>query len=159
MKKFTFLLFLISLPICFSSFAQEKKASLEDLNFLTGFWVGDGFGGVSEEMWSPLSGGRITGTYKHIMDDKTTFMEYLDISMVNDTIKLRLKHFSSDFVGWEEKEDNVSFALLSTSPNKAVFKGLTYELISEDRLKITLAMKDKEGKVNFEIFNMKKINL
>ena len=139
MKKAILYLFMITFSV--TSFAQDKKPKLEDLNFLTGFWIGDGFGGVSEEMWSPASGGSVTGTFKHIMNGKTTFMEFMDISVVNDTIRLQLKHFNPDLVGWEDKKDNVSFTLLSTSPNKAIFKGLTYELISEDELKITLKMK------------------
>ncbi|UXX78376.1 DUF6265 family protein [Reichenbachiella carrageenanivorans] len=139
--------------------AQDKQPSIDDLNFLRGYWVGDGFGGVSEECWMPPSLGRMNGIFKHMADGQTTFMEFMDISEVNDTLRLRLKHFNPDMTGWEEKGDYVTFTLESVAPNKAIFKGLTYELIDPNYLKISLKLRQKDGSINTEVFNMRRKTL
>lgn len=142
--------------LCLQANAQENQPTIDDLNFLRGYWVGDGFGGVSEEVWMPASLGRMNGIYKHMKDDQTTFMEFMDISTVNDTIRLRLKHFNPDMTGWEEKDKYITFTLLSVEPNKAMFKGLTYELVDPNYLKVSLKLKQKDGSVNTEVFNFRR---
>ncbi|WP_422359518.1 DUF6265 family protein [Reichenbachiella sp.] len=144
---------------CFHANAQTNKPTMNDLNFLRGYWVGDGFGGVSEEVWMPASLGRMNGIYKHMKDDKTTFMEFMDISIVQDTIRLRLKHYNPDMTGWEEKDKYVTFTLESIEPNKAIFKGLTYELVDPNYLKVSLKLKQKDGSVNTEVFNFRRKTL
>lgn len=145
--------------LCFQSNAQDRKPTMDDLNFLNGYWVGDGFGGVSEEVWMPASLGRMNGIYKHMQDGQTTFMEFMDISEVSDTIRLRLKHFNPDMTGWEEKDKYVTFTLQSVAPNKALFKGLTYELVDPNYLKVSLKLKQKDGSVNTEVFNFSRKTL
>ncbi|SMD32424.1 hypothetical protein SAMN04488029_0769 [Reichenbachiella faecimaris] len=145
--------------LCLQANAQENKPTIDDLNFLRGYWVGDGFGGVSEEVWMPASLGRMNGIYKHMKDDQTTFMEFMDIFTVNDTIRLRLKHFNPDMTGWEEKDKYVTFTLQSVEPNKAIFKGLIYELVDPNYLKVSLKLKQKDGSVNTEVFNFRRKTL
>ena len=137
----------------------QTNPSIEDFSFMRGYWVGDGFGGISEEVWTPPIAGKMNGLYKHIKDGQTTFMEFMDISSVNDTIRLRLKHFTSEMIGWEEKDGFVTFTLESVEPNKATFKGLTYELVDPDYLKISLKLKQKDGSINTEVFNMRRKTL
>lgn len=144
---------------CTQVYAQDTQPSIEDLNFLQGYWVGDGFGGVSEEVWMPASLGRMNGIYKHMKDDKTTFMEFMDISTVEDTIRLRLKHFNPDMTGWEEKDKYITFTLESIEENKASFRGLTYELIDPNALRVSLKLKQRDGSVNTEVFNFKRKSL
>lgn len=143
----------------FQAHAQEQKPTIDNLNFMRGYWVGDGFGGISEEVWMPASLGRMNGIYKHMKDDQTTFMEFMDISMVNDTLRLRLKHFNPDMTGWEEKDKYITFTLKSIEPNKAVFGGLTYELVDPNYLKVSLILKQKDGSVNTEVFNFRRKTL
>lgn len=38
--------------------------------------------------------------------------------MVLDKTGLRLKHFAPDMVGWETKEDYVTFEMIDYTPNK-----------------------------------------
>ncbi len=145
--------------LCIQVSAQNANPSVEDLNFLQGYWIGDGFGGVSEEVWTPATLGRMNGFYKHMKDDQTTFMEFMDISTVNDTIRLRLKHFNPDMTGWEEKDKYVTFTLESLEPNKAIFKGLTYELVDPNYLKVSLKLKQKDGSTRIEVFNFRRKTL
>lgn len=144
---------------CTQVYAQDTQPSIDDLNFLQGYWVGDGFGGVSEEVWMPASLGRMNGIYKHMKDDKTTFMEFMDISTVEDTIRLRLKHFNPNMTGWEEKDKYITFTLESIEESKASFRGLTYELIDPNALRVSLKLKQRDGSVNTEVFNFKRKSL
>ena len=62
------LITLIFLPIIIGQVNTEennpKKYPLENLNWMVGHWQGEAFGGVCEEIWSPPSGGSMTGTFK-----------------------------------------------------------------------------------------------
>lgn len=151
-------LFIIIIFTSFSTFAQNEE-QLEKLSFLTGYWVGDGFGGISEEFWTPANNGVITGLYRHFGDNQLTFSEFIQISTINDTLALRLKHFHPNLIGWESKEDYITFNLKSIETNKAVFGGLTYELIDPKHLKIELKLKRKDGTTYVETFNMTKQEL
>ena len=141
------------------SVKAQTTSQIEQLDFLAGYWIGDGFGGVSEEIWTPSSNGIITGLYRHFSDGKLNFSEFIQISSINDTLALRLKHFHPNLIGWEEKEDFVTFKLKSIEKNKAVFGGLTYELLDPNHLKIQLTMRKKDGSKFVETFNMVKKQL
>ncbi len=145
---------LFSLPPL--SMAQEKSVSIEDFAFLQGLWVGTGFGGVSEEMWMPASDGSMFGIFKQSSEAGITFTEFMEITQVADEFVLRLKHFNPDFTGWEEKGENVTFRLQSVAPNQAVFNGLSYTLVDENHLRIELRLRDGNGNVNTEVFDLRK---
>ena len=147
---------LLSTVFCFSlaSQADDPEVSIDDFAFLTGFWVGDGFGGVSEEMWMPPSGDRMFGIFKQSNDGALQFTEFIEIVEESGGWILRLKHFNPDFSGWETKDDHVTFALRSVADNKAVFAGLSYELVEKDRLRIELRLRQDDGSVNTAVFNL-----
>lgn len=155
MKTTTLILAII---LCFALVIESKsqeKISINQFAWLTGHWVGDGFGGVSEEVWSQPMGGAMIGTYRHLSEGKNNFYEFMQINEENGSIKLRLKHFNPDMKGWEEKEDFVDFPFISVEEGKAVFKGLIYELVNENSMKISLELHNKE-KTWTEVFNFKR---
>ena len=47
-----------------NALTQADTPTISDFAFLTGFWKGAGFGGVSEEMWMPPAVGRMFGIFK-----------------------------------------------------------------------------------------------
>lgn len=55
--------------------------------------------------------------------------------------------------GWEEKDDHVTFSLVSVSGNKTVFGGLGYELITADQLRVELKLGQSDGSLNTEVFS------
>lgn len=144
----------LCLSLLLTSPAYTQQPSLQDLAFLTGYWKGSGFGGISEEVWMPPSGGRMFGIFKQSTDNKLEFTEMIEIISEPDGIVLRLKHFHPDFSGWEEKDDYISFPLLHTEPNKAEFRGLVYELVSPDQLKITLQLQESDGTRSEALFEL-----
>lgn len=146
-RYLSFLILIVSSTLCHS---QDSP-----FDWLEGRWVGDGFGGSSEEVWSaPSDDGIVMGMYRHLKADGS--LNFYEMFLLDST-GLRLKHFTPDFVGWEEKSDYLTFEMVEISEKKISLKGLTYELVGEDEMKISLKM-NYNGKIETEVFNMKKIN-
>lgn len=131
----------------------KKKFDINNYAWLAGSWIGDGFGGMSEEMWSsPSADGKMMGVYRHHKGDGSlNFYEFL----VLDSTGLRLKHFTPDLVGWETKEDYVTFEMVSFSENMIELKGLVFELKNPNEMQIRLRMRYGE-EIRTEVFNMKR---
>lgn len=133
----------------------ETTFDIEDYSWLAGRWTGDGFGGTSEELWSPPQNGVMMGVYRHHdKDGKLVFYEFLTL----DKTGMKLKHFNADMTSWETKEDFVSFGMVEAKPGKLVLKGLVFEKTSETTMEIKLRMRDDNG-VRTEVFHMKRAPL
>ncbi len=132
------------------------KATMAEVEWLAGSWLGSGLGGVSEEIWSKPQGGVMMGVYRLIVKDKPVFYEMMMLVEQEGTIVLRLKHFHPNFVGWEEKDKTVDFKFVSKNGNRINFSGLTFERVDDKNLRIYLALKQKDGSVREELFTMKR---
>ena len=131
-------------------------ATLKDLNWLIGRWLGSGLGGVSEETWSAPASGAMMGMYRLVVGGKVSFYEFMNLSEENGSLVLKLKHFNADLTGWEEKDRFVSFRLAKLTATEAWFGGLTFRRVGEDRLQIYLALRDRDGTVREEEFRMER---
>ena len=149
MKKFI-LLFSSLLFISSVGFSQEQYPYA----WLAGNWIGDGFGGTSEEIWTqPDASGTMIGNYRHHKGDGSiNFYEF----MVLDSTGLRLKHFNPDMMGWETKEDFVHFKFIEFTNDKIVLKGLVFERTSDQTMEIRLDMRMNDGSLRTEVFKMKR---
>ncbi len=152
MKKLILSCCLIMLPLLAE--AEENSVSIEDFAFLQGYWKGEGFGGTSEEMWMPPADGSMFGIFKQSSDGELQFTEFMEIGEVDGAFVLRLKHFNPDFSGWEDKESYVTFAFESAAENRATFNGLSYELVAADQLQVKLLLRQSDGKLSTEVFNL-----
>lgn len=126
--------------------APEKApaASIEDLAWLTGRWLGEGFGGTLEETWNPPMGGSMVATFRMIAEGKTSFYEICLLSAEANSLVYKVKHFNPDLTGWEEKGDYISFPLVKIEPNTVYFHGLTM-ILDGNTCTHYLAMKQKDG--------------
>lgn len=134
-----------------TSKSEVKPFNIDDYTWLTGSWIGDGFGGVSEEVWAAPADGTMMGMYRHVKDGKLVFYEFLLL----DKDGMRLKHFTPELKAWETKEEMVTFPMVEYSANKLVLKGLTFERKSDTEMEIRLKMKTGD-KVETEVFKMKR---
>lgn len=134
------------------TFAEDELVTIEDFAFLSGYWVGTGMGGDSEEVWMPPVDGRMLGIFKQSSDGELIFSEYMEIVAVENSFVLRLKHFNPDFSGWEEKDDYLTFPFREVEKDKAVFGGLSYELTAPNELRIELQMRGSDGSSSVEVF-------
>ena len=126
--------------------AQENaaQATISDFHWMAGRWEGTGFGGWVEENWNPAVGGTMIGSYRLVKDSKPDFYEFLALVPDGESITYRVKHFTPDLVGWEEKDATVDFPLVKVEHNVAYFSGLTVKR-DGDNLTHHLALKGKDG--------------
>ena len=169
MYKSSFLL-LFCLAIIFSNMAQEKftntikfeetmrspKASLKDVSWISGYWRGEAFGGITEEVWTDPLGNSMMFSFKLVVAGKITFYELGGITEINNTLLMQLKHFNSDFKGWEEKNETVDFPLVKIEKNKVYFDQLTFEKISEEEINVYVVIENEDGSSEEVKFNYKR---
>lgn len=124
---------------------DRASAHIEDLAWLAGYWRGEGLGGIIEELWTAPLAGRMIGAFRLIKDDRTVFSEALQLEKQGESLVMRVKHFTPEFVGWEEKEGSVDFPLVKVEGKTAYFNGLTLQLLDDDTLQVYLVFRSKDG--------------
>ncbi|MDF2158387.1 DUF6265 family protein [Algoriphagus sp. CAU 1675] len=161
-------LFAISLFLIFnqSLFSQVRqlepeqppgKANIEDFSWMVGYWSGPGLEGECEEVWMPAVDGHMIGTFRFWENGKLVFSEFMNLIQEGESISMKLKHFSSDLTGWEEKEEWTTFQLIELGNKKAWFNGMTIE---RDGEKLIIQVNISEnGQQRIEKFNYSKNTL
>lgn len=129
----------------------EADVEVSELSWLSGYWRGEGLGGQCEEIWSAPMGGTMMGTFRLVKDGAVEFYEMMILTREKAGLVMKLKHFTPELVGWEEKADTVTFELERLEPGKAFFEGLTIER-DGDRLEVRVRIKYKGGEVRDEPF-------
>ncbi len=124
---------------------QRPKATLEDVAWLAGSWTGSAFGEQFEEVWNPPSAGSMVGLFKLYDGDEVSFYEILLIIEEQDSLALRVKHFSADFVAWEEKPDYISFPLVRVDTDAVHFSGLSFYRTGPDSIDGYIVMRSASG--------------
>lgn len=138
MRKIILTAFVIfSISTAKSQDTLKTSDVLSKMAWLEGRWTGDGFGGESEEIWSPAADGTMMGMYRHIKDGKVKFYEFIHLNEKG----MKLKHFTPDLVAWEDKEGHIMFSMIEVTDNKIILKGLTIERKSADTMEMHLQMK------------------
>lgn len=107
------------------------KASIEDFDWLVGYWTGTGLGGDCEEVWMPAVDGHMIGTFRFWENGKLVFSEFMNLVQQGESVSMKLKHFGADLLGWEEKEEWTTFGLIELDENKAYLNGMTIERKSD----------------------------
>ena len=140
---------------------ESPPATLEQMDWLVGQWVGDGIGGApAMESWLPPSGGTMVGTFvQESGEGGIQFTEHLYLMAENGSLVLRLKHFNADLTGWEEKDDMLTFRLVAIEPCAAYFHALTLRCADPDRpgegLVAAVRMKSDGAEVRELVFDFR----
>ncbi|TVQ75090.1 MAG: hypothetical protein EA380_11580 [Phycisphaeraceae bacterium] len=137
---------------------------LADLAFLVGTWQGDMRGDFVEEIWSAPRAGAMMGMFRWVAPDATTRMyEILTITHEDDQTILRLRHFSSSLVAWEEKDAPIQLHLAESAPNSARFvnraeeqrlESISFSSSAWGRLTIAVDFRPESGRPNLR-FDLK----
>lgn len=138
--------------------AAFAEPSIADASWLAGRWVGEGLGGSIEETWAPAAGGQMVGHFQLVKGGKPAFYEIMLLDAQPAGLRLRVKHFNSDFTAWEDKGDWHSFEPVAVAPDLLKFKGLTFDR-KGDQLTITVTFKKKDGTVYQEPLQLRRAPL
>ncbi len=142
--------------IKFSDDMTSPKATLQDVSWISGYWRGEAFGGITEEIWSDPLGNSMMFSFKLVVDNTIKFYEVGGITQNNNTLLLQLKHFHGDFKGWEEKEETVDFKLVKIEKNRVFFDQMTFEKISDNEMNVYVVIGNKDGSGDEVKFNYKR---
>ncbi|WP_154223199.1 DUF6265 family protein [Marinicella rhabdoformis] len=126
--------------------APMGKGKLADVAWLVGSWQGTAFGSQFEEVWNPASAGSMMGMWKLYDSEKgVNFYELLLLKEQSEGLVLLVKHFSADFVAWEDKADFVTFRLVKVEENAVHFSGLSFYKSEPDKIDGYIVMTQKDG--------------
>jgi hypothetical protein len=123
---------------------QAPVATLEDAGWLAGSWSGTAFGSRFEEVWNAPSADSMVGMFKLLDDDGVKFYELVLMTVEDNTLSLKVKHFNADFTSWEDKEDFVDFRLVKKEENALHFGGLSFYRRNDDLIDAYVVMKNEE---------------
>ena len=128
-------------------------ATVAQLEWLTGSWTGEGIGGApATEVYSPPGGGSLAGHFvQQDGEGGVAFFELLQIAEVDGSLVYRLKHFSDELAGWEDKDEYVSFPLVAIEDNAAYFDGLTLRRAG-DSLVSAVRVRQRDGSIDEYVF-------
>ena len=133
--------------------AKSPQATLADVAWLAGRWVGPALGGEAEEIWSPPKAGSMMGIYRLVRDGKPIFYEFQTLAEESGSLVLRLKHFNPDLTGWEEKQKTIDFRLVGIGERIVQFEGMSFYREGDTKLTVYLAIEGKDGTVHEEAFS------
>ena len=140
----------------FDPVAGSPEADLGSVAWIAGHWRAEALGGVTEEIWSPPLGGSMMASFKLVVDDQVKFYELETILEEGDTLILKLKHFSSNLHGWEEKDETVDFKLVKVTDDKVYFDGMTFENVSDEEMNVYVLI-GSDGAEQETKFNYRKV--
>ncbi len=156
MKNIFLIALLFTTPIIVAQTTKNLEPKLENIAWISGYWKGEAFGGLTEENWSKPSGGSMMATFKLIDKGQVVFYEIEIIREVENSLILQLKHFNNDLKGWETKDETIDFPLKEITTNKAVFEGMTFEKINDHEMNVYVDIKQEDGSIETVKFNYKK---
>lgn len=143
---------------------EAPKATVADLSWLAGEWQGEIDGAFIDEQWGPPAGGAMLGMFRWVRKDGTVVVyELLALEPAAEGgVVLRLRHFRSGLVAWEDKEGALSFHLSSYRPGEAVFDNrdrekpirLVYRKEGEELVAVLERVKD--GKPASDVFRYRR---
>jgi hypothetical protein len=102
-------------------------ATLADVAFMAGHWVGGEGGDVSEEVWASPEGDSMMGMWRYVKKGRAGIFELLTLTAEGPNLVLRIRHFDPKLVAREDKERAVELPLVSKRPGEAVFEGPGYD--------------------------------
>lgn len=135
------------------------KAVLANLAWMTGSWIDDSGGNLSEEIWTAPSGDSMMGMWRYVEGGKTRIYELLTIRVDVGGIEMLLRHFDPKMIAREDKETPAVLKLVSWKEREAVFEGLEtgaagrvslrYRRPTDDTLTCTLEKNGKKEEFSF----------
>ncbi len=122
----------------------HPAASLNDASWLVGSWQGEAFGKQFEEIWSAPSQGSMVGMFKLFDAEGVEFYELMLLTVEDGSLSLKVKHFSPEFIAWEDKPDFINFKLVKKDADALHFSGLSFYRRDANHIDGYIVMKNGE---------------
>jgi hypothetical protein len=125
------------------------RASVGDLSWLPGRWVGDHGEDWIEETWGPAHGFGMVGMFRAVRYGEPRFYELIVMDTEGGGVVCRFRHFDREMVGWEERGDPLVLDLVALTGTEAVFlrrgmrRWMTYRHDPPDRLTVFFEAEDE----------------
>jgi hypothetical protein len=105
--------------------APKAKATLEQVAWIAGPWVGTLGDRRIEQHWMAPAANSMVAMYRSIQKDRATLYELLAIEQDGESLMLRIKHFApgAGLAGREAKDEAIEHALVRVDGRTAVFEG------------------------------------
>lgn len=124
----------------------KVEAKIADAAWLQGYWVGEGMGGTCEDMWMPPANGVMLGAFRITKSDGSKgFHQVMGIEEFEGSLRLVVKHFHPDWVGWEEKDQSLKLRLTKVGDGELVFGGVAFQRTEPDTFAFRITMRQREG--------------
>ncbi len=123
-----------AMPVRAGAAPPPIPATLADVAFMAGHWVGGDPGDLSEEVWSAPEGDSMMGMWRYVAKGRTRIYEILTLTAEGPSVVLRIRHFDPKLVAREEKDRAVELPLVAKGPREAVFEGPEYDVKGTVRL-------------------------
>jgi hypothetical protein len=101
--------------------APLAGATVDQLGWMVGRWTAADGDERTEEIWSPPDSGIMMGTFRWLKGGEPSLYEFMLLKPGPAGLELHIKHFTSDLVGWEEKDASATFDLVALHGREAVF--------------------------------------
>lgn|GEM_PF-1174371 len=120
--------------LSWSDGAVSPKAKIDVVRWLEGNWEGKLDDNAQQNMiYAPVSGQMPGFVRAWTKEGMILFYEIEVFAEVGDSIECRVKHFSSELVGWEGKDDYIRRRLVAVTDKAVFFDGITFEKDGPDR--------------------------
>lgn len=102
--------------------SQAQTATLADVAFMKGHWLGTFNGGPIEAFWAAPAGDNLTGFMRMMRDNKVTMYEMLVFEQTEQGPIVLVKHFKSGLIALEEKEVSDRYRFIEAKKDQALFE-------------------------------------
>lgn len=137
--------------------AARVAATISEAAWLQGYWVGEGFGGTVEDNWMPPVNGVMLGAFRLVKSDGSRGVyELIGIEELEGTLRIVVKHFHPDWVGWEEKDQALKIRLTKLGPGELVFGGLAFQRTAPDAFDFRITRRQKDGSPTVDTITFRK---
>jgi hypothetical protein len=110
----------------------SPPASLADVDWLQGHWIGEMPGGAVEHYTMSPIFGHLPAFVRAADQKGIWFYEISLIAEVRGSLAVRVKHFTSDLAGWEAQGAYVDRPLVARDATNLYFDGITYSRTGQD---------------------------
>ncbi|UAL09259.1 DUF6265 family protein [Caulobacter segnis] len=112
--------------------ARPAPCPLDALAWMEGSWLGRMPFGPVEIAHLPIAFGHMPGFVRATNADGVVFYEILTYVQAGDSVTLRVKHFTSQLHGWEDRDAFVARALVERAGDTFFFDGTTIRRTGPD---------------------------